>query len=104
MVVSTIHAPFFFYFYRKREPMKNLTLDCECCEPTIDEAKALLQKNNMRHAYLRLAEVLKKDHKSEKHKKMEKKALEIVITSLGRSLNPGILMSYLETFLPLVRI
>uniref|UniRef100_K1PIT9 Lupus brain antigen 1-like protein n=1 Tax=Magallana gigas TaxID=29159 RepID=K1PIT9_MAGGI len=78
---------------RKKEPMKNLTLDSYCkeyCEPRIDEAKALLQENNMRHAYLRLAEILKKDHRSEKHKKMEKKALDIVITSLGRSLNPEI--------------
>lgn len=77
--------------------MKNVTLDSYCkeyWETKIDEAKALLQENNMRHAYLRLAEVLKKDHRSEKHKKMEKKALDIVITSLGRSLNPGILMSY----------
>lgn len=95
-----------FDFNRKKDPMKNLTLDSYCkeyCEPRIDEAKAFLQENNMRHAYLRLAEVLKKDHRSEKHKKMEKKALDIVITSLGRSLNPGILISYPEPFLPFAR-
>lgn len=48
----------------------------------------------MPHAYLRLAEVLKKDHKSEKHKDMKRKALHIVITSLGTSVNAGIRIFY----------
>ena len=61
----------------------------EYCEHRIEEAKEKLKENNMRHGYLRLAEVLKKEHKSEKHKKLEKMALDILITSLGRSLNPG---------------
>lgn len=45
----------------------------------------------MRHAYMHLAKVLLKDHRSKKHKDMERKALYIVITSLGKSLTPGIL-------------
>lgn len=84
-----------FDFNRKKDPMKNLTLDSYCkeyCEPRIDEAKVFLQENNMRHAYLRLAEVLKKDHKHEKHKRMEEMALDIVITSLGGSFHPGIVI------------
>lgn len=45
----------------------------------------------MRHAYMHLAKVFLKDHGSKKHKDMERKALDIVITSLGKSLTPGIL-------------
>ena len=62
---------------------------CVECEHRIEEAKEKLKENNMRQGYLCLAEVLKKEHKSETHKKLEKMALDILITSLGRSLNPG---------------
>lgn len=75
--------------------MKAVTLDFYCkdyCEPRIDEAKTLLQENNMRHAYLHLAEVLKKYHRSEKHNMMVEMALDILITSLGGSFNPGIVI------------
>ncbi|XP_078333030.1 TPR and ankyrin repeat-containing protein 1-like isoform X2 [Crassostrea virginica] len=77
---------------RKKNPHQNMTnMACvEYCEHRIEEAKEKLKENNMRHGYLRLAEVLKKEHKSEKHKKLEKMALDILITSLGRSLNPEI--------------
>ena len=61
----------------------------EYCEHRIEEAKEKIKENNMNDGYLRLAEVLKKEHKSEKHKKLEKMSLDILITSLSRSLNPG---------------
>lgn len=61
------------------------------CESIIEDATKSLQENNMRHAYMHLAKVLLKDHRSKKHKDMERKALDIVITSLGKSLTPGIL-------------
>ena len=61
----------------------------EYCEHRIEEAKEKLKENNMRHGYLCLAEVLKKEHMSEKHKKLENISLDILITSIGRSINPG---------------
>ncbi|XP_061181485.1 TPR and ankyrin repeat-containing protein 1-like [Saccostrea echinata] len=75
------------------KPVKNMTADSACtnyCEQRIEDAKEKLKENNMRHGYQFLAEVLRKDHRSEKHKKLEKTALEIVIKSLGKSLNPEI--------------
>lgn len=57
----------------------------------------------MRYVYLRLAEVLKKDYRLEKYKKMEKKVLDIVIIFFGRLFNLGIFISYLELFLLFVR-
>jgi hypothetical protein len=77
---------------RKKEPVRNKTAEYACasyCEHRIDQAMEKLRDNNMRHAYQILAEILRKDHRSEKHKSLEKKALDIIITSLGRSLNPG---------------
>ena len=61
----------------------------EYCEHRIEEAKEKLKENNMRHGYLRLAEVLKKEHMSEKHKKLENISLDILITYIGRSIYPG---------------
>eukprot|EP00105_Crassostrea_gigas_P003249 XP_011416048.1 PREDICTED: uncharacterized protein LOC105319997 [Crassostrea gigas] len=76
---------------RNNDPAMTLDLFCkEYCESRIEDAAKFLEENDMPHAYLRLAEVLKKDHRSEKHKDMKKKALYIVITSLGTSVNPEI--------------
>ncbi|XP_062597185.1 TPR and ankyrin repeat-containing protein 1-like [Saccostrea cucullata] len=78
---------------KEKEMVKNTTADSACtnyCEQRIEEAKEKLKENNMRHGYQFLAEVLRKDHRSDKHKKMEKMALDIVIKSLGKSLNPEI--------------
>lgn len=76
-----------FCFHRRKESAKTL----DNCESIIEDATKYLQENNMTRAYLRLANVLQKDHRSEKHKEMEKKALDIVINALGKSLTPGIL-------------
>lgn len=81
----------FYRSHRNNDPAMTLDLFCkEYCQSRIEDAAKFLEENDMIHAYLRLAEVLKKDHKSEKHKDMKKKALYIVITSLGTSVNPGI--------------
>lgn len=80
-------------FHRKNEPALALDLFCEeYCESRIKDATTLFKENKLTQAYLRLAEVLRKDHKSEKHKDMEKKALDILITPLGLSPYPGILL------------
>eukprot|EP00105_Crassostrea_gigas_P004017 XP_011417083.2 PREDICTED: TPR and ankyrin repeat-containing protein 1 [Crassostrea gigas] len=71
---------------RRKESAKTL----DNCESIIEDATKSLQENNMRHAYMHLAKVLLKDHRSKKHKDMERKALDIVITSLGKSLTPEI--------------
>lgn len=76
---------YYFRFHRKKEPAKTL----DYCESRIEDATKLLEENNVTQAYLRLAEVFKKVHMLEKHKEMEKKALDIVINSLGLSANPG---------------
>lgn len=85
----------FYRSHRNNDPAMTLDLFCkEYCQSRIEDAAKFLEENDMPHAYLRLAEVLKKDHKSEKHKDMKKKALYIVITSLGTSVNPGIRIFY----------
>lgn len=62
------------------------------CKSRIENATKFLHDKNMTQAYLSLAEVLKKVHMSEKHKELEQKALDIMITFLGISPYPGILM------------
>lgn len=90
-------------FHRKNEP--GLPLDSFCeeyCESRIKDAITLFKENKLTQAYLRLAEVLRKDHKSEKHKDMEKKALDIVITYVGRSFSPGILLFHSSDIIGLI--
>nr|XP_034304939.1 uncharacterized protein LOC105330431 [Crassostrea gigas]XP_034304942.1 uncharacterized protein LOC105330431 [Crassostrea gigas]XP_034304948.1 uncharacterized protein LOC105330431 [Crassostrea gigas]XP_034304950.1 uncharacterized protein LOC105330431 [Crassostrea gigas] len=64
---------------------KEQTYTLAYCNSKIKDATQFLLDKNMTQAYLSLAEVLKKVHMSEEHKELQQQALDIVITSLGKS-------------------
>lgn len=76
-----VQANFVFSFHRKKEQTYTLAY----CNSKIKDATQFLLDKNMTQAYLSLAEVLKKVHMSEEHKELQQQALDIVITSLGKS-------------------
>lgn len=79
---------FFFCFHRKKE--QDNTLDY--CKSRIECNKVSARKKHDTSIFELSRSIKKKVLMSEKHKEMEQKALDIMITFLGISPYPGILM------------